>query len=284
MARLDANQRLDADQLHQPLKEAAEFIRGRLSGKPEIGLILGSGLGVLADLIEQPLTIPYGEIPHFPVSTVAGHAGELVIGTIAGRQVIMMKGRFHLYEGYEEAQVTFPVRVMKLLGIEKLIVTNAAGGVNRSFQPGDLMMITDHINLMGRSPLVGPNLDEFGPRFPDMTEAYSRALRKVLKDTADELGIQLQEGVYAAMLGPAYETPAEIRMLQTIGADAVGMSTVPEVIVARHAGIEVLGISCITNMAAGLLDQPLRHDEVVETAERVKEQFLKLVLNVIPKL
>lgn len=284
MARLDANQRLDADQLHQPLKEAAEFIRGRLSGKPEIGLILGSGLGVLADLIEQPLTIPYGEIPHFPVSTVAGHAGELVIGAIAGRQVIMMKGRFHLYEGYEEAQVTFPVRVMKLLGIEKLIVTNAAGGVNRSFQPGDLMMITDHINLMGRSPLVGPNLDEFGPRFPDMTEAYSRALRKVLKDTADELGIQLQEGVYAAMLGPAYETPAEIRMLQTIGADAVGMSTVPEVIVARHAGIEVLGISCITNMAAGILDQPLRHDEVVETAERVKEQFLKLVLNVIPKL
>lgn len=284
MTRLDANQRLDADQLHQPLKEAAEFIRGRLSGKPEIGLILGSGLGVLADLIEQPLTIPYGEIPHFPVSTVAGHAGELVIGTIAGRQVIMMKGRFHLYEGYEEAQVTFPVRVMKLLGIEKLIVTNAAGGVNRSFQPGDLMMITDHINLMGRSPLVGPNLDEFGPRFPDMTEAYSRALRKVLKDTADELGIQLQEGVYAAMLGPAYETPAEIRMLQTIGADAVGMSTVPEVIVARHAGIEVLGISCITNMAAGILDQPLRHDEVVETAERVKEQFLKLVLNVIPKL
>ena len=284
MARLDANQRLDADQLHQPLKEAAEFIRGRLSGKPEIGLILGSGLGVLADLIEQPLTIPYGEIPHFPVSTVAGHAGELVIGTIAGRPVIMMKGRFHLSEGYEEAQVTFPVRVMKLLGIEKLIVTNAAGGVNRSFQPGDLMMITDHINLMGRSPLVGPNLDEFGPRFPDMTEAYSRALRKVLKDTADELGIQLQEGVYAAMLGPAYETPAEIRMLQTIGADAVGMSTVPEVIVARHAGIEVLGISCITNMAAGILDQPLRHDEVVETAERVKEQFLKLVLNVIPKL
>lgn len=284
MARLDANQRLDADQLHQPLKEAAEFIRSRLSGKPEIGLILGSGLGVLADLIEQLLTIPYGEIPHFPVSTVAGHAGELVIGTIAGRQVIMMKGRFHLYEGYEEAQVTFPVRVMKLLGIEKLIVTNAAGSVNRSFQPGDLMMITDHINLMGRSPLVGPNLDEFGPRFPDMTEAYSRALRKVLKDTADELGIQLQEGVYAAMLGPAYETPAEIRMLQTIGADAVGMSTVPEVIVARHAGIEVLGISCITNMAAGILDQPLRHDEVVETAERVKEQFLKLVLNVIPKL
>ncbi|GFR36821.1 purine nucleoside phosphorylase [Insulibacter thermoxylanivorax] len=284
MARLDANQGLDANQLQQQLKEAAEFIRGRLSGKPEIGLILGSGLGVLADLIEQPLTIPYGEIPHFPVSTVAGHSGELVIGAIAGRQVIMMKGRFHLYEGYGEAQVTFPVRVMKLLGIEKLIVTNAAGGVNRSFQPGDLMMITDHINLMGRNPLIGPNLDEFGPRFPDMTEAYSRALRKVLKDTADELGIQLQEGVYAAMLGPAYETPAEIRMLQTIGADAVGMSTVPEVIVARHAGIEVLGISCITNMAAGLLDQPLRHDEVVETAERVKEQFLKLVLNVIPKL
>lgn len=274
----------EADRLLEQLEEAASYIKGRLAASPEIGLILGSGLGVLAELIEEPLTIPYEEIPNFPVSTVAGHAGELVIGTIAGRGVLMMNGRFHLYEGYDEATVTFPIRVMKLLGVEKLIVTNAAGGVNRSFKPGDLMTITDHLNLQGTNPLIGPNLDKFGPRFPDMSEAYSKRLRSVLQETAAELGIELQEGVYASVLGPSYETPAEIRMLQTIGADAVGMSTVPEVITARHAGIEVLGISCITNMAAGILDQPLNHDEVVETAQRVRETFLKLVLHVIPKL
>jgi len=274
----------DRSMLEQRLQEAAAYITERMPVKPEIGLILGSGLGVLADLIEQPLVIPYGEIPHFPVSTVTGHAGELVCGTVAGRHVLMMNGRFHLYEGYDGEFVTFPVRVMKLLGIERLVVTNAAGGVNRQFQPGDLMMITDHLNLLGRNPLVGPNMDKLGPRFPDMTEAYSRKLRSILKDTAGELGIQLREGVYAAMLGPTYETPAEIRMLQAIGADAVGMSTVPEVIAARHAGIQVLGISCITNMAAGILDQPLRHDEVMETAAQVRETFLKLVLHVIPKL
>lgn len=274
----------DVTQIMQRLEEAASFIRGRIADKPEIGLILGSGLGVLADLIEQPQKIPYRDIPHFPLSTVAGHAGELVCGMVAGRSVLMMNGRFHLYEGYGEDAVTFPVRVMKLLGVSRLVVTNAAGGVNRRFRPGDLMVITDHINLLGRNPLVGPNLDAFGPRFPDMSEAYSRKLRGLLKETAGELGIGLREGVYAAMLGPSYETPAEIRMLQAIGADAVGMSTVPEVIAARHAGIEVLGISCITNMAAGILDQPLRHDEVVETANRVRETFLKLVLHVIPKL
>jgi purine-nucleoside phosphorylase len=274
----------DAVTLTKQLEEAAQYIRGKVTEEPEIGLILGSGLGILADLIEQPITIRYEEIPHFPVSTVVGHAGELVAGKVAGRSVIVMKGRFHLYEGYGVEKVSFPVRVMKLLGVSKLIVTNAAGGVNRSYVPGDLMVISDHINLLGRNPLVGPNLDKFGSRFPDMTEAYSKRLRKLLHETAEEVGMKLQEGVYAALLGPTYETPAEIRMLQAIGADAVGMSTVPEVIVARHAGIEVLGISCITNMAAGILDQPLDHSEVMETAERVKEQFLSLVLHVIPKL
>jgi purine-nucleoside phosphorylase len=274
----------DAITLTKQLEEAAAYIRERVNEEPEIGLILGSGLGILADLIEQPLTIAYEDIPHFPVSTVAGHAGELVAGKIAGRSVIMMKGRFHLYEGYGVEKVSFPVRVMKLLGVSKLIVTNAAGGVNRDYEPGDLMVICDHINLLGRNPLVGPNLDMFGSRFSDMTEAYSKRLRKLLHETAEELGMKLQEGVYAALLGPTYETPAEIRMLQAIGADAVGMSTVPEVIVARHAGIEVLGISCITNMAAGILDQPLDHAEVMETAEKVKERFLNLVLHVIPKL
>lgn len=274
----------DVRQMMLRLDEAADYIRSRISDKPEIGLVLGSGLGVLAELIEEPITIPYREIPHFPVSTVEGHAGELVCGTVAGHTVLMMNGRFHLYEGYREEFVTFPIRVMKLLGVQRLVVTNAAGGVNRQFAPGDLMMITDHLNFLGTNPLVGPNLDEFGPRFPDMSEAYSRRMRDILKETAAGLGIELREGVYAAMLGPSYETPAEIRMLQTVGADAVGMSTVPEVLVARHAGIEVLGISCITNMAAGILDQPLRHDEVVETAERVREKFLKLVLHVIPKL
>jgi len=274
----------DAATFTHQLEEAAKYIRERLTEEPEIGLILGSGLGILADLIEQPITIRFEEIPHFPVSTVVGHAGELVAGKVAGRSVIVMKGRFHLYEGYGVEKVTFPVRVMKLLGVSKLIVTNAAGGVNRSYVPGDLMVISDHINLLGRNPLVGPNLDRFGIRFPDMTEAYSKRMRKLLHETAEELGMKLQEGVYVALLGPTYETPAEIRMMQAIGADAVGMSTVPEVIVARHAGIEVLGISCITNMAAGILDQPLDHSEVMETAERVKEQFLNLVLHVIPKL
>lgn len=276
--------KFDTQQLTEQIEQATAYIKERLPATPEIGLILGSGLGVLADLIEEPQTFAYEEIPHFPVSTVAGHAGELVFGTIAGRRVLMMKGRFHLYEGYGEEIVTFPVRVMKLLGIDALVVTNAAGGVNKAYNPGDLMLITDHLNLQYRNPLIGPNVDKFGTRFPDMTEAYSKRLRHKLKECAEELGIALQEGVYAAMLGPTYETPAEIRMLQVIGADAVGMSTVPEVIAARHADIEVLGISCITNMAAGILDKPLDHNEVVETAENVKEKFLKLVLHVIPKI
>ncbi|MDO7905130.1 purine-nucleoside phosphorylase [Paenibacillus sp. JX-17] len=266
------------------IQEAASYIQGESAIKPEIGLILGSGLGILAELIEDAVRIPYDDIPHFPVSTVEGHEGELLLGTIKGRPVVMMKGRFHMYEGYGPEVTAFPVRVMKELGVQSLLVTNAAGGVNTSYQPGDLMVLSDHLNLTGKNPLIGPNDNNLGVRFPDMSEAYSRRLRGIAKETAASQGFKVQEGVYAGLLGPTYETPAEIRMLRTLGSDAVGMSTVSEVIVARHAGIEVLGISCITNMAAGILDQPLSHDEVMETAERVREQFLSLVLAIIPQM
>ena len=266
------------------IDEAAAFIRSKTSVQPEIGLILGSGLGVLGDNLEDATTIDYADIPHFPVSTVEGHAGELVIGKLQGRAVALMRGRFHMYEGYEPERTALPVRVMKALGVTKLLVTNAAGGVNLGFSAGNLMLISDHLNLTGRNPLVGHNDNALGVRFPDMSEAYSRRLRQLAKDTAAELGFSVQEGVYAGLLGPNYETPAEIRMLRAIGADAVGMSTVSEVIVARHSGIEVLGISCISNMAAGILDQPLSHEEVMETTELVKGQFISLVLNVLPKM
>jgi len=266
------------------IQEAAAVIRERIGFEPEIGLVLGSGLGMLADLIEQPIVIPYSDIPHFPVSTVEGHAGELVAGQIKGKPVVMMKGRFHLYEGYSVYEVTLPIRAMKAIGVQKLVVTNAAGGINLSYKPGDLMLIRDHINFTFRNPLIGPNDNELGVRFPDMSEAYSARLRGIAQSTAKELGLPLQEGVYVGLLGPSYETPAEIRMMRTIGADAVGMSTVAEVIAARHAGIEVLGISCISNMAAGILDQPLSHEEVMDTTEKVKETFLRLVLTILPKL
>lgn len=266
------------------IQEAAQFIEEKIGFNPQIALILGSGLGVLADLIEDAKVIAYQDIPHFPVSTVEGHAGELVAGQIKGKNVIMMKGRFHPYEGYDVAKVSFPVRVLKQLGVTKLIVTNAAGGVNTSFNVGDLMVIKDHINFMFRNPLIGPNNNELGVRFPDMSEAYSKKLQQLSHEVAAQQNFKLQEGIYAAMMGPSYETPAEIRMLRTIGADAVGMSTVPEVIAARHAGIEVLGFSCISNMAAGILDQPLSHEEVMETTERVKPKFLKLVLGIIEAL
>ncbi|MCJ8011147.1 purine-nucleoside phosphorylase [Paenibacillus sp. KQZ6P-2] len=266
------------------IQEAAAYIQGKTEIKPEVGLILGSGLGILADLIQDGISIPYQDIPHFPVSTVEGHEGELLLGTIEGRAVVMMKGRFHMYEGYGPEVTAFPVRVMKELGVQSLLVTNAAGGVNTSYEPGDLMLISDHLNLTGKNPLIGPNDAALGVRFPDMSEAYSCRLRSLLKDTAESKGIHVQEGVYAGLLGPTYETPAEIRMLRTLGADAVGMSTVSETIVARHAGLEVLGISCISNMAAGILDQPLSHDEVMETTELVREKFLSLVLAVIPKM
>lgn len=267
------------------IREAADYIRSRTSGAaPEIGLIMGSGLGILGDHVTDAVTISYKEIPHFPLSTVEGHAGELLIGKLAGRQVALMRGRFHMYEGYGPELTAFPVRVMKALGAAKLVVTNAAGGINTSYEPGDLMLISDHINLQGRNPLIGPNEEELGPRFPDMSEAYSRRLRAAAKKTAEEQGFALREGVYIGVLGPSYETPAEIRMMRAMGADAVGMSTVAEVIAARHSGIEVLGISCISNMASGILDQPLSHDEVIETTERVKSRFLGLVVGVIPSL
>ncbi|MCY9657051.1 purine-nucleoside phosphorylase [Paenibacillus chondroitinus] len=265
----------------QKIQEAAAFISNETKIKPQIGLILGSGLGVLADLIEQPIVVDYSRIPHFPVSTVEGHAGELVVGTIKGKQVLVMKGRFHAYEGYGAETVSFPVRVMKELGVETLIVTNAAGGINESYQVGDLMVISDHLNLTYRNPLIGPNDAALGVRFPDMSEAYSKRLRKLAHDVAASQDFKLQEGVYVGLLGPNYETPAEIRMFRTLGGDSVGMSTVPEVIVARHAGIEVLGFSCISNMASGILDQPLSHAEVMETTEKVKPKFLKLVLGII---
>ncbi|WP_240413948.1 purine-nucleoside phosphorylase [Paenibacillus periandrae] len=266
------------------IKEAARYIRAQYPTAPQIGLILGSGLGVIADLVENATVIAYHEIPHFPVSTVEGHAGELLLGTIHGKHVLLMKGRFHLYEGYGVEAVSFPVRVMKELGVQTLIVTNAAGGVNTSYEVGDLMVTKDHINFTFRNPLIGPNFNELGVRFPDMSEAYSRRLRQTAHEVATEQGLKLPEGVYAGLTGPTYETPAEIRMLRTLGADAVGMSTVAEVIVARHAGIEVLGFSCISNMAAGILDQPLSHQEVMETTERVKPKFLQLILGIVAKL
>ncbi|WP_195571088.1 purine-nucleoside phosphorylase [Paenibacillus sp. 1001270B_150601_E10] len=268
----------------EQIEAAAAFIQGKTEVAPEVGLILGSGLGVLADLVENPVTIAYSEIPHFPQSTVEGHAGELLIGTIQGRGVVLMKGRFHMYEGYGPEMTAFPVRVMKAIGVKQLLVTNAAGGVNTSYVAGDLMLISDHLNMTGTNPLMGANDAKLGPRFPDMSEAYSKRLRKVAHEVAAKHSFTFREGVYAGLLGPSYETPAEIRMLRTLGADAVGMSTVSEVIVARHAGIEVLGISCISNMAAGILDQPLSHEEVMETAEMVREQFLKLVLDIIPAM
>lgn len=254
-----------------------KIIREKTDFVPEVGLILGSGLGDYADRIENKIIIPYSELPEFPVSTVAGHAGQFVLGEINGRKVIAMQGRVHYYEGYTQRQITMPVRIMKNLGVDKMIITNAAGGVNTEFKPGTLMMINDHINLSGRNPLIGPSPEEFGARFPDMTTVYAKKYRENLRKLALEEGITLEEGVYMMMSGPSYETPAEVRMVRALGGDAVGMSTVPEAIVCSQMGISVLGISCITNCAAGILDQPLNHAEVVETADRVKTEFVKVV-------
>lgn len=253
-------------------------------GKADIGVILGSGLGDYAEALEGAVKLPYSEIPGFPRSTVAGHAGMWCCGTLYGKRVVMMQGRFHYYEGYGMKDVTLPVRVMQKIGVKTLIVTNAAGGVNLGYHPGELMVIGDMFSMTAQNPLIGPNLDAFGPRFPDMSCAFDKELRALAHECANEQGFALREGVYAQMTGPTYETPAEIRMLRTLGADAVGMSTVPEVIVARHGGMRVLGISCITNMAAGILDQPLNHAEVTETANRVKGQFRNLLDRIIEKM
>ena len=263
------------------VEEAAAHIVQKITRRPVIGLILGSGLGVLGDEVEDAVRIAYEEIPHFPRSTVEGHAGRLVIGDLGGVTVLVMQGRFHYYEGHSMQSIGFPIRVMRLLGIDRLIVTNAAGGCNPNFSPGDLMLITDHIKFFDESPLRGANLDAFGPRFNDLSDAYARDVRAVARKVAADLAIPVQEGVYAHMAGPSFETPAEIRMLQILGADAVGMSTVPETIVANHCGMKVLGISCITNMAAGILDQPLNHHEVLETGERVRETFAALIRHMV---
>lgn len=266
------------------IKESVNYIKEKTKDIPEIALVLGSGLGDLADSIENPIKISYESIPNFPVSTVEGHEGQLVIGKLGDKKVIAMQGRFHFYEGYSIKDVTFPIRVMGGLGIKTLLVTNAAGGSNKNFNPGDLMIIKDHINFTGANPLMGENLSSRGPRFLDMTYAYDRSLIKTVKKAAENLDIKLQEGVYMWFTGPTYETPAEIKLAMTLGADAVGMSTVPEVIVANHEGIKVLGISCITNMAAGIIDKPLSHEDVVETSLKVKEDFKDLVMETLKNI
>lgn len=264
-------------ELMDKLSETRRFIMERANMEPQMGIILGSGLGGFVDLIEDKVVIPYQEIPNFPVSTVEGHKGQLVFGKVLGKTVVAMQGRFHFYEGYSMQSVTFPVRVMQVLGVSGLIVTNAAGGINPAYRPGDLVLIKDHINMMGDNPLRGANLSSLGPRFPDLSEGYDLEWRQRALTIAREVGIHPQEGIYAAMSGPSYESPAEIRFLRTAGADLVGMSTVPEVIVANHGGMRVLGISCVTNMAAGILAQRLSHAEVMETAERIEKQFVRFV-------
>jgi len=263
---------------------AAGFIFSQTSLRPEITLVLGSGLGAFADEFSDAVKIPYAEIPHFPRSTAIGHAGNLVIGSVDSIPVAGMQGRVHLYEGYSVKDVSFPVRAFARMGVKAVILTNAAGGIKHEFTQGRLVVIKDHINLQGVNPLSGPNDERFGPRFPDMTAAYDRRFREITVGEANRLGIGMYEGVYAALAGPSYESPAEIRYLRAIGADLVGMSTVPEVIAARHSGIRVLGISCVTNAAAGILDQPLNHLEVLETAERVKGQFIAVLKAVIPRM
>jgi purine-nucleoside phosphorylase len=264
--------------------EAVSAIRRRIRTVPEIAIVLGSGLGDFAGTLEEQVSIPYGDLPHWPRSAVIGHEGRLVIGTVKGRIVAALSGRSHLYEGHDLATVTFAVRVLGLLGVKTLILTNAAGGINLQFSTGGLMVIDDHINLLGSNPLVGANDDRFGVRFPDMTEVYSARLRGIAHQAARTNGLVLPHGIYVALLGPSYETPAEIRYLRAIGADAVGMSTVPEAIVARHMKVEVLGISCITNMAAGVLPQPLDHSEVMGTARRVRGQFIALLEEIIDSI
>jgi purine-nucleoside phosphorylase len=263
---------------------AAKYILSKTNLRPRIALVLGSGLGAFADELDGATRIPYEKIPGFPRSTAVGHAGRLVIGKAGGIVVAAMQGRVHSYEGYSAKEVVFPMRVFGRMGICSAILTNAAGGINLEFKQGALVVIRDHINLQGSNPLIGPNDDRFGPRFPDMTQAYWKSYREVTLAEAKRLGIEVREGVYAALSGPSYETPAEIRYLRTIGADLVGMSTVPEVIVARHMGIRALGISCVTNMAAGILDQPIDHAEVMETGERVKTQFVALLRAIIPRV
>lgn len=262
---------------YQRIKETGEFIKSKLHNIPDIGIVLGSGLGPLADQLNNAINIDYSEIPNFPVSTVEGHAGMFVIGELEGKLIMCMKGRFHYYEGYSLEEVTLPIRIMSYLGIKNLILTNASGGVNLDFIPGDLMIIKDHINCSALNPLIGKNIEEMGLRFPSASDIYTKEIREIVKTIAKNEGIDVKEGIYFYSTGPTYETPAEIRAFRLLGADAIGMSTIPEAIIACHCGMKLLGISCITNMAAGILDQPLTHKEVFETAERTKDKFAKLI-------
>jgi purine-nucleoside phosphorylase len=275
---------LQAGTTYERAEHAARLLRTRGGGEARVAVVLGSGLGAFADELEDAQAVPFDEIPGFARPTVEGHAGRLVFGRVAGVAVAAMQGRFHFYEGYTLEEVTFPVRALALAGVRSLLLTNAAGGLNESYRQGSLVVIEDHLNLMGVSPLRGPNDERFGPRFPDMTAVYDREYSEAAREEASAMGLELPGGVYAALSGPAYETPAEIRMLRLLGADAVGMSTVPEALVARHMGLRVLCISCITNMAAGVLDQPINHEEVIETGQRVRETFGELLRRVIPRL
>jgi purine-nucleoside phosphorylase len=263
---------------------AAQFLLSQTPLRPKIGLVLGSGLGAFADTLTEATRVPYLLIPTFPRSTAIGHAGQMVIGKSGIVSVAAMQGRVHLYEGYSAREVTFPIRVFSRMGIGAVVLTNAAGGINLQYQQGALVTLRDHVNLQGQNPLVGANDERFGPRFPDMSEAYSKVYRAAAQEEAKRLGITLHDGIYAALLGPSYETPAEIRYLRTIGADLVGMSTVPEVLAARHMGIKVLAISCVTNMAAGIADQPINHEEVLETGQKVRGMFESLLRAVLPRM
>lgn len=274
-------ERMAGTSLYERAEHATRIIRARTTVEPRIAVVLGSGLGGFADDFEDPVGIPYEEIPGFARSTVQGHAGRLVIGKVDGTPVVAMQGRVHYYEGHSLEEVTFPIRTFGLLGIKTLVLTNAAGGINVQLTQGALMVISDHVNLMGVNPLVGPNDERFGPRFPDMTAVYAPDLQELVVEEAKAIGVEVRRGIYGGLSGPSYETPAEIHLLRNLGADAVGMSTVPESIVARHMGLEVLGISCITNMAAGISDEPINHEEVMATGDRVRETFTELLRRVI---
>lgn len=273
--------RRDKQDMQDMLAKTADWLLARVRETPRVALVLGSGLGALADTLQDRQTFPYEEIPGFPSTTVPGHSGTLIFGRLGDVPVVTMKGRFHHYEGHDMATVVFPLRVFARMGVRNLFLTNAAGGVNLQYKPGDLMVLSDHVGLWAESPLRGPNPDELGPRFPDMSGVYDPALARLATQTAARDGFSLQQGVYAYCRGPAFETPAEIRALRILGADAVGMSTVPEAVAARHMGMRVLAISCITNMAAGVLDQPLSHEEVMETGRMVEKRFSALVTGIV---
>ena len=283
-AKSDMSARANPLTLFERAQRATQFIHSRTSTAPSVAVVLGSGLGAFAGELSDATAIGYDEIPGFAHATVEGHAGRLVIGKAGNVAVAAMQGRFHFYEGYSLEEVTFPIRVLKLLGVNTLMLTNAAGSLNTELTPGSLMVISDHINLMGVNPLIGPNDDRFGPRFPDLTSVYARRLQDIVINEANAIGLDMRRGIYAALSGPSYETPAEIHMVRTLGADAVGMSTVPEAIVARHMNLEVIGISCITNLAAGVSNRPVDHSQVIATGERVRAEFTELLRRVVARL